>query len=118
MGTHALFQEAVRFRRLALTVVDEQHRFGVHQRLSLKRKGEHGEVAPHQLVMTATPIPRTLAMTAYADLDCSVIAGLPPGRKPVRTTVVQEHRRGRLVERVAAHCRAGRQGGGPIGCVH
>lgn len=109
VGTHALFQEAVRFRRLALTVVDEQHRFGVHQRLSLKRKGEHGEVAPHQLVMTATPIPRTLAMTAYADLDCSVIAGLPPGRKPVRTTVVQEHRRGRLVERIAAHCRAGRQ---------
>lgn len=109
VGTHALFQEAVRFRRLALTVVDEQHRFGVHQRLSLKRKGEHGEVAPHQLVMTATPIPRTLAMTAYADLDCSVIAGLPPGRKPVRTTVVQEQRRDRLVERVAAHCRAGRQ---------
>ncbi|WP_428100390.1 ATP-dependent DNA helicase RecG [Candidatus Rariloculus sp.] len=109
VGTHALFQEAVRFRRLALIVVDEQHRFGVHQRLSLKRKGERGALAPHQLIMTATPIPRTLAMTAYADLDCSVISGLPPGRTPVRTAVMPEYRRGRLVERVAEHCRAGRQ---------
>ena len=109
VGTHALFQAAVNFRQLGLVVVDEQHRFGVHQRLSLKRKGESGDVAPHQLVMTATPIPRTLAMTAYADLDCSVVAGLPPGRKPVRTAVMPEQRRGRIVERIAAHCRAGRQ---------
>ena len=109
VGTHALFQETVNFRRLGLVVVDEQHRFGVHQRLSLKRKGERGAHAPHQLVMTATPIPRTLAMTAYADLDCSVVAGLPPGRKPVRTAVMPEQRRGRVVERIAAHCRAGRQ---------
>lgn len=109
VGTHALFQEAVSFRRLGLVVVDEQHRFGVHQRLSLKRKGERGDFAPHQLVMTATPIPRTLAMTAYADLECSVVAGLPPGRKPVRTTVMPEARRGRLVERIAAHCGEGRQ---------
>ena len=109
VGTHALFQEAVNFRRLGLVVVDEQHRFGVHQRLSLKRKGERGDFAPHQLVMTATPIPRTLAMTAYADLDCSVVAGLPPGRKPVRTAVMPEARRARLVERIAAHCGEGRQ---------
>ena len=109
VGTHALFQEAVSFRRLGLVIVDEQHRFGVHQRLSLKRKGERGDIAPHQLVMTATPIPRTLAMTAYADLDCSVVAGLPPGRKPVRTAVMPEHKRGPLVARIAAHCRAGRQ---------
>ena len=109
VGTHALFQEAVRFQRLALVVVDEQHRFGVHQRLSLKRKGERGARAPHQLIITATPIPRTLAMTAYADLDCSVISGLPPGRTPVRTAVMPEYRRARLIARVEEHCRAGRQ---------
>ncbi len=79
IGTHALFQEGVEFRRLALVIVDEQHRFGVQQRLALKRKGEHDARSPHQLIMTATPIPRTLAMTAYADLDCSVIDELPPG---------------------------------------
>jgi ATP-dependent DNA helicase RecG len=109
IGTHALFQEGVSFRRLALVIVDEQHRFGVQQRLKLKQKGEHDARTPHQLIMTATPIPRTLAMTAYADLDCSVIAELPPGREPVRTAVLPEARRAELVERVAAHCSTGQQ---------
>ncbi len=109
VGTHALFQESVRFNRLALVVVDEQHRFGVQQRLKLRLKGEHGTLTPHQLIMTATPIPRTLAMTAYADLDCSVIDELPPGRQPVRTVVMPEQRRIELVERVGAHCRGGEQ---------
>ncbi|HEY8518668.1 MAG TPA: ATP-dependent DNA helicase RecG [Gammaproteobacteria bacterium] len=109
IGTHALFQEAVRFRDLALVIVDEQHRFGVAQRLSLKNKGDADGRSPHQLIMTATPIPRTLAMTAYADLDCSIIDELPPGREPVRTVVMPEERRARLVERVGAHCRTGQQ---------
>jgi ATP-dependent DNA helicase RecG len=109
VGTHALFQKEVRFRALALVIVDEQHRFGVHQRLQLKQKGQAGTRSPHQLVMTATPIPRTLAMTAYADLDCSVIDELPAGRQPVRTVVMPESRRQRLVERVLAHCRGGHQ---------
>ena len=85
IGTHALFQEGVDYRSLALVIVDEQHRFGVHQRLRLMEKGRLGKALPHQLVMTATPIPRTLAMTAYADLDTSVIREMPPGRQPVRT---------------------------------
>lgn len=109
VGTHALFQESVRFERLALVIVDEQHRFGVRQRLELKRKGERGGTVPHQLIMTATPIPRTLAMTAYADLDCSIIDELPAGRRPVRTVVLPESRRAELVERVGAHCGAGHQ---------
>ena len=109
VGTHALFQEAVGFHKLALVIVDEQHRFGVHQRLKLKLKGEDDARSPHQLIMTATPIPRTLAMTAYADLDCSVIGELPPGRQPVRTVVMSEQRRAELVERVAAHCTSGQQ---------
>jgi ATP-dependent DNA helicase RecG len=109
IGTHALFQEGVTFDRLALVIVDEQHRFGVQQRLKLKQKGEREARTPHQLIMTATPIPRTLAMTAYADLDCSVIDELPPGRQPVLTSVLPESRRAELVERVAAHCAAGRQ---------
>jgi ATP-dependent DNA helicase RecG len=109
IGTHALFQEGVTFDRLALVIVDEQHRFGVQQRLKLKKKGEREAHTPHQLIMTATPIPRTLAMTAYADLDCSVIDELPPGRQPVLTSVLPESRRVELVERVAAHCAAGRQ---------
>jgi len=109
VGTHALFQQEVRFRSLELVIVDEQHRFGVHQRLALMRKGEDGTRSPHQLVMTATPIPRTLAMTAYADLDCSVIDELPPGRQAVQTVVMPEIRRERLVQRVLAHCRGGRQ---------
>jgi ATP-dependent DNA helicase RecG len=109
IGTHALFQQAVAFGRLALVVVDEQHRFGVEQRLSLMRKGTREQRVPHQLIMTATPIPRTLAMTAYADLDCSVIEGLPPGRKPVQTVVLPEQRRSQLVERVREHCARGHQ---------
>ena len=109
IGTHALFQQTVAFRRLALVVVDEQHRFGVRQRLELKQKGARADCVPHQLVMTATPIPRTLAMTAYADLDCSVIEGLPAGRTPVQTVVLPERRRSELVERVREHCAQGRQ---------
>ena len=108
VGTHALFQDDVRFARLGLVIVDEQHRFGVHQRLALRAKGPAGKM-PHQLVMTATPIPRTLAMTAYADLDLSVIDELPPGRTPVTTAVVVDSRRAEVVERVAAACREGRQ---------
>jgi ATP-dependent DNA helicase RecG len=108
VGTHALFQDDVVFARLGLVIVDEQHRFGVHQRLALRDKGVEGGV-PHQLVMTATPIPRTLAMTAYADLDLSVIDELPPGRTPVTTVVVPDHRRDEVVERVARACAEGRQ---------
>jgi ATP-dependent DNA helicase RecG len=109
VGTHALFQEGVRFHRLALVIVDEQHRFGVHQRLELREKGLAAGRYPHQLVMTATPIPRTLAMTAYADLDLSVIDERPPGRAPVRTVVLPETRRAEVVRRIDAACRAGRQ---------
>ena len=107
VGTHALFQDDVRFARLGLAIVDEQHRFGVHQRLALRNKG--GERVPHQLIMTATPIPRTLAMTAYADLDLSVIDELPPGRTPVRTLVVSDQRREEILQRVGENCRQGRQ---------
>ncbi|HXC60586.1 MAG TPA: ATP-dependent DNA helicase RecG [Steroidobacteraceae bacterium] len=109
VGTHALFQEGVQFHDLALAIVDEQHRFGVQQRLQLKEKGRRGAHAPHQLIMTATPIPRTLAMTAYADLDVSVIDELPPGRTPIRTVVLAEERRAEVVERIHAACREGRQ---------
>ena len=116
IGTHALFQEAVVFHNLGLTIIDEQHRFGVHQRLALRKKGavidaeidEEGST-PHQLIMTATPIPRTLAMSAYADLDCSVIDELPPGRKPIETVVLNELRRNDVIERVRASCQDGRQ---------
>ena len=108
IGTHALFQDDVLFDRLGLVIVDEQHRFGVHQRLALREKGAAGQV-PHQLVMTATPIPRTLAMTAYADLDLSVIDELPPGRTPVTTVVITDSRREQVVERVARACTEGRQ---------
>jgi ATP-dependent DNA helicase RecG len=109
VGTHALFQEAVRFAEPGLIIVDEQHRFGVDQRLKLKQKGARRGHAPHQLIMTATPIPRTLAMTAYADLACSIIDELPPGRSPVRTIAIPQQRRAELVERVAGHCQEGRQ---------
>ena len=109
VGTHALFQEQVKFGRLGLVIIDEQHRFGVHQRLALLKKGELGASFPHQLIMTATPIPRTLAMTLFADLDVSVIDELPPGRQPIRTIVVSNARRDEVIERVAAACRAGRQ---------
>ncbi len=109
VGTHALFQEGVEFDRLALVIVDEQHRFGVHQRMQLREKGRAAGRYPHQLVMTATPIPRTLAMTAYADLDVSIIDELPPGRTPVRTVVLPDARRDEVVARIEAGCRAGRQ---------
>ncbi len=109
VGTHALFQEGVVFRDMAVVVVDEQHRFGVQQRMQLKQKGQNGGRTPHQLIMTATPIPRTLAMTAYADLDVSVIDELPPGRTPVRTVVLPEERRAEVVERIHGACREGRQ---------
>jgi ATP-dependent DNA helicase RecG len=109
VGTHALFQEGVRFGRLALAIIDEQHRFGVHQRMALREKGRADGRFPHQLIMTATPIPRTLAMTAYADLDVSVIDELPPGRTPVRTVVMAQTRRDEVVARIEAACGAGRQ---------
>jgi ATP-dependent DNA helicase RecG len=109
VGTHALFQENVEFSGLALVIVDEQHRFGVHQRLSLREKGAHLGHQPHQLIMTATPIPRTLAMTAYADLDVSVIDELPPGRTPVKTVVLADARRDEVVQRIRTACLEGRQ---------
>jgi ATP-dependent DNA helicase RecG len=109
VGTHALFQEGVDFANLALVVIDEQHRFGVHQRMALRDKGIGAAGHPHQLVMTATPIPRTLAMAAYADLDTSVIDELPPGRQPVTTVAMPDSRRGEIVERVRAAVAAGQQ---------
>jgi ATP-dependent DNA helicase RecG len=109
IGTHALFQEGIEFASLALVIIDEQHRFGVAQRLQLWQKGAVEMQTPHQLVMTATPIPRTLAMTAYADLEFSTIDELPPGRTPVKTVVTPETRRGELTERLAAQCAQGRQ---------
>ena len=109
IGTHALFQESVDFFRLGLIVVDEQHRFGVHQRLALREKGNQEYGYPHQLIMTATPIPRTLAMTAYADLDCSIIDELPPGRIPVETVVIPDAKRDAIVQRVEQAGADGRQ---------
>jgi ATP-dependent DNA helicase RecG len=109
VGTHALMQAGVEFHDLALAIVDEQHRFGVHQRLALRDKGGGDGAIPHQLVMTATPIPRTLAMSAYADLDVSAIDELPPGRTPVQTVVLGAGRRPDLVERIRAACAEGRQ---------
>ncbi|WP_432366258.1 ATP-dependent DNA helicase RecG [Shewanella frigidimarina] len=100
IGTHAIFQQAVVFNKLALIIIDEQHRFGVHQRLGLREKGVSQGFHPHQLIMTATPIPRTLAMTAYADLDTSVIDELPPGRTPVTTVAIADSRREQVIERV------------------
>jgi ATP-dependent DNA helicase RecG len=109
VGTHALFQEEVAFDKLGLIVVDEQHRFGVHQRLQLREKGSRDGRLPHQLIMTATPIPRTLAQSVYADLDVSIIDELPPGRKPVDTVVIPDSRRAEVVSRVRAACLTGRQ---------
>ena len=119
VGTHALFQQDAHFADLGLTIIDEQHRFGVHQRLSLREKGEgenktdtdnqQAHLHPHQLIMTATPIPRTLAMSAYADLDCSTIDELPPGRTPVTTVVLNRDRRDAVITRVHAACAEGRQ---------
>ncbi|NLU11699.1 MAG: ATP-dependent DNA helicase RecG [Gammaproteobacteria bacterium] len=109
VGTHALFQDEVQFHNLALAIIDEQHRFGVQQRLALRKKGVDGVYSPHQLIMTATPIPRTLAMSAYADLDTSVLDELPPGRTPVNTLVLSDTRRSEVIERVRAACLEGRQ---------
>ena len=109
VGTHALFQEGVIYRRLGLIIIDEQHRFGVHQRLALREKAAKDEITPHQLVKTATPIPRTLAMSAYADLDCSVISELPPGRIPINTALISNDRRDQVVERIEKACSAGNQ---------
>ncbi len=114
VGTHALFQEQVRFKHLALAIIDEQHRFGVQQRLQLAAKAGSGDASapeplPHQLIMSATPIPRTLAMTMYADLDVSIVDELPPGRTPVRTVVMPEEKRAQVVARIEAACREGRQ---------
>lgn len=105
IGTHALFQDSVEFHQLALVIIDEQHRFGVHQRLTLREKGAKAGVYPHQLIMTATPIPRTLAMTAYADLDTSIIDELPPGRTPITTVAISEERRDEIVKRVYQACK-------------
>ncbi len=109
VGTHALFQDDVRFNNLGLAIVDEQHRFGVHQRMKLRDKGAHAGLSPHQLIMTATPIPRSLAMTAYADLDLSVIDELPPGRTPVTTVAIPDSRRDEVIGRVREACGNGRQ---------
>lgn len=109
VGTHAIFQEPVVFKHLALAIIDEQHRFGVHQRLALANKGKHADQLPHQLVMTATPIPRTLAMTAYAGLDVSVIDVLPPGRKPVTTVAMSQQRRDEVIDRLKSALAEGRQ---------
>ncbi len=109
VGTHALIEKAARFARLGLVIVDEQHRFGVHQRLALKAKGGAEGLAPHQLMMSATPIPRTLAMSFYADLDVSVLDELPPGRRPVVTRLVAATRRDAVLARVHDACKAGRQ---------
>ncbi|MCL4148837.1 UNVERIFIED_CONTAM: hypothetical protein GTU68_006094 [Idotea baltica] len=108
VGTHALIQESVEYHQLCLVVIDEQHRFGVEQRLALRSKTPEGKV-PHQLLMTATPIPRTLAMSFYADMDVSSIDELPPGRTPVETVVISDTRRAEVVERVRAACQQGRQ---------
>jgi ATP-dependent DNA helicase RecG len=109
IGTHAIFQAKVNFAKLALIIVDEQHRFGVEQRAMLREKGIYGEYCPHQLIMTATPIPRTLAMSVYADLDYSVIDELPPGRTPIMTSVLTAKRRDEILVRIREACAAGRQ---------
>ena len=109
IGTHALFQDEVVYKKLGLIIIDEQHRFGVHQRLALRDKASAGAINPHQLVMTATPIPRTLAMSAYADLDSSVINELPPGRTPVNTAIISSDRRSEVIDRIKKACCEGNQ---------
>jgi ATP-dependent DNA helicase RecG len=109
IGTHALFQADVQFKQLGLVIVDEQHRFGVDQRLALKEKGRQGEHYPHQLIMTATPIPRTLAMTTYADLSYSVIDELPPGRQAIKTVAISNSRRDDIIKRIRTVCEKGQQ---------
>ena len=108
VGTHALFQDNVEFSKLGLVIIDEQHRFGVDQRLALRNKGAN-QFTPHQLVMTATPIPRTLAMSAYGDLDTSIIDELPPGRTPIQTVTIPLDRREQVLQRIASNCREGKQ---------
>ncbi|MGO3045668.1 MAG: ATP-dependent DNA helicase RecG [Psychrobacter celer] len=108
VGTHALFQEQVQFAKLGLVIIDEQHRFGVEQRMALTNKGVAGST-PHQLIMTATPIPRTLAMSVYGDMDTSIIDELPPGRTPITTVTIDRNRRDEVIERIAVNCAAGRQ---------
>lgn len=109
IGTHALFQESVQFKQLGLVIIDEQHRFGVGQRLALRMKSGEGEITPHQLMMSATPIPRTLSMSYFADLDVSVIDQLPPGRSSVITRLIDNHRRAEVITRIREACEAGRQ---------
>lgn len=109
IGTHALFQDDVQFHKLGLVIIDEQHKFGVAQRLALQKKGNIDQYIPHQLILTATPIPRTLAMTFYADLDYAVIDELPPGRKPITTIVVNGTRRAEVLERIVNICKQGQQ---------
>ncbi|WP_198334385.1 ATP-dependent DNA helicase RecG [Psychrobacter namhaensis] len=108
VGTHALFQEQVQFAKLGLVIIDEQHRFGVEQRMALTNKGVANST-PHQLIMTATPIPRTLAMSVYGDMDTSIIDELPPGRTPITTVTIDRNRRDDVIERIAINCEAGRQ---------
>lgn len=108
VGTHALFQEQVQFAKLGLVIIDEQHRFGVEQRMALTSKGVANST-PHQLIMTATPIPRTLAMSVYGDMDTSIIDELPPGRTPITTVTIDRNRRDEVIERIAINCEAGRQ---------
>jgi len=108
VGTHALFQEQVQFAKLGLVIIDEQHRFGVEQRMALTNKGVANST-PHQLIMTATPIPRTLAMSVYGDMDTSIIDELPPGRTPITTVTIDRNRRDEVIERIAINCEAGRQ---------
>ena len=108
VGTHALFQETVKFAKLGLVIIDEQHRFGVEQRMALTNKGVANST-PHQLIMTATPIPRTLAMSVYGDMDTSIIDELPPGRTPITTVTIDRNRRDEVIERIAINCEAGRQ---------
>ncbi len=109
VGTHALFQDQVTFANVGLIIIDEQHRFGVDQRLALLEKGMEKTRQPHQLIMTATPIPRTLAMTLFADLDISIIDQLPPGRQPIKTTVISNEKREEVIERIHEICKQGRQ---------
>ena len=109
IGTHALFQDSVIFKHLSLIVIDEQHRFGVKQRVALREKGTEGNSHPHQLIMTATPIPRTLAMAAYADLDTSIIDELPSGRKPIKTLIISNNKRKSVIEKIKIACQNGQQ---------
>ena len=109
VGTHALFQDQVLFHQLGLAIIDEQHRFGVHQRLALRMKGSQSDFVPHQLMMSATPIPRTLSMSYFADLDVSIIDELPPGRAPIVTKLIADNRRDEIIARIQQACQQGKQ---------